>query len=353
MSKRYCYKYCTLLISSFAANSTKLILNGETPLLFHPSLQLCNAKHWIISNLKECTAGERSGPALYSITELVEADAPKRLRDQYIHSINHLSSGKVVIATCDSFLLNLVHLAPLLTATPHTNFIRNQIRRPFTFKQLHESGTLIALLADMEVAALLGFADSFFPTINQSDVKAACQKPEDILPFVLCIWYAHTNSKGMHPCTNQETGTKLLLKEAILKACKYNTRVAAEAQAALANGNLHNHHNDLFNCTSQRGQHHQASQPKAAPAHYSKTHDLEQQILGLQQQLKEKCAEENLPLQTRRQAYLSLSVCVIAFYAGVCVSLLQVHVSAGLSAQPKTKRPRTQQQWQMQLADKS
>lgn len=87
-----------------------------------------------------------------------------------------------------------------------------------------------------------------------------------------------------------------LILTMVHRACKYNTRVAAEAQAALANGNLHNHHNDLFNCTSQRGQHHQASQPKAAPAHYSKTHDLEQQILGLQQQLKEKCAEENVSM---------------------------------------------------------
>ncbi|KAJ6541314.1 hypothetical protein B0H10DRAFT_2244909 [Mycena sp. CBHHK59/15] len=203
------------------AQSTKDLLDGKTPGLFHPGLLSRDAKTRLIQQVKDelnslsSTGANTRQLATYIADQEVLSDEKR-----YLHS-SLSRDGKRIIFGAHHKLLNSIH--DLRTLDCDTTFkpvvgdmnifeingwlvginesvtvmrvwmeihdraafkavweevqrlVLKLTRKRLKFKGLHKGGKILGLNSDMEAAPLLGFADAFVATIDLEDFCLFCR----------------------------------------------------------------------------------------------------------------------------------------------------------------------------------
>ncbi|KAJ6629706.1 hypothetical protein B0H10DRAFT_2208657 [Mycena sp. CBHHK59/15] len=354
------------------AYTTKFLLKGQSPAMFHPALHTKRLKQNIIREEKLTSSPAGLGIAGVWAHHLKDLALP--IGEHYIHSIITTPGGGVIIVTMVPKLANLIHVARTVQVDttfkrtvgdlnewefviwygsvervltvgriytdqcdrPHYKALYDELQKVvFTltgknlrFKRFTPGGNLLTIGVDMESAQVQGASDSFLPTnvpsysgivttdadeFSEFYVRACishCKrgihalKPyvtpkdftrlldfpymktqEDVNKFTEWIktlkvkqvqdWWTHklqhrwiipsliksrsrilpedwditdstTNlNEGQHHWTNQKTGTKLSLVEAIESARQVDFQTALEVQDSLDTGILENNSNNL------------------------------------------------------------------------------------------------------------
>src|SRR5437868_12530490 len=59
------------------------------------------------------------------------------------------------------------------------------------FKAFSKGGNLLAMLSDMEQAAILGVAESILPTVDKSHSGVDVNTPEELIPYFTRLCHVH------------------------------------------------------------------------------------------------------------------------------------------------------------------
>ncbi|KAF8144511.1 hypothetical protein K438DRAFT_2029147 [Mycena galopus ATCC 62051] len=223
------------------AQSTKDLLHGKTPSLFHPGLISCDTKTRIIQEVKaewndlsSTTANTRQQVATYFADQEALCDEKRYLQSSLsrdgkrvifgahpkllcsIHDLRTLdcdTTFKPVVGEMQIFEINgwLVAINESVTvmrvwmevhdrAAYKTvweeiqHLVLKLTKKQLKFKGLHKGGKILGLNSDMEAAPLLGFADAFVPTVDLENVRSVVRvDPQELLSFILQLCYSHFN----------------------------------------------------------------------------------------------------------------------------------------------------------------
>ncbi|KAK7023570.1 hypothetical protein VNI00_016656 [Paramarasmius palmivorus] len=193
------------------ASSTSILLDGKMPAEFSPALQNKRAKREIIR--KEKLNVHSQGLGIPGVVDLQVRDQNKPVEERYVHRVSLDDSGGVLIFTCYTRLLKLIHevtsfegdtafkrlrdlnewemviyykkLTRAVTimrvylnraSTEHftlmfdgvRNLVLNLTGRPMAFKRFQKDGNLLCMNTDMEAAQVLGAGASFLKTNDPS-----------------------------------------------------------------------------------------------------------------------------------------------------------------------------------------
>ncbi|TFK97020.1 hypothetical protein BDV98DRAFT_585985 [Pterulicium gracile] len=303
------YKQCVTAIGVIGATIgqvehalfTLLILGRKTPSLYHPGLQSCNAKAKIIFDLKNSEAGGRKTGVQgklelfhscnYAVTDSIDDYAAvmelwkehmkKLCAEQYTYAVQYLEGRKVIVVTTNPYLLSFIHTVTAIDQDTTFKCVYSKINK---YK-------IVAWLLDINQS----FGDSIFLTIEKKDIKNSCGKTSDVLKWTLkqvkafdswvqnnlgikrvLDWWeqkvrskillpATTNvEKAQHHRTNQETNTKLSLKEAIIWAETFDKHTAEEIKFSMGNRNPRVNGRKLSHCVACSVWHKKATATAAA-----------------------------------------------------------------------------------------
>ncbi|KAJ6611331.1 hypothetical protein B0H10DRAFT_2192985 [Mycena sp. CBHHK59/15] len=222
------------------AQSTKDLLDGKTPGLFHPGLLSRDAKTRLIQQVKDelnslsSTGANTWQLATYIADQEVLSDEKRYLHSSLsrdgkriifgahhkllnsihnLHTLNYNTTFKPVVGDMNIFEINgwLVGINESVTVMRVWMEIHDRAafkavweevqrlvlkltRKRLKFKGLHKGGKILGLNSDMEAAPLLGFADAFVATIDLEDVRSVVgTDAQKLLPFVLRVCYSHYN----------------------------------------------------------------------------------------------------------------------------------------------------------------
>ncbi|KAJ7773919.1 hypothetical protein B0H16DRAFT_114703 [Mycena metata] len=226
------------------AQSTKDLLGGKTPSLFHPGLISRDTKTRIIQEVKaewnelsSTAVNTRQQVATYLADQEALSDEKRYLQSSLsrdgkrvifgahskllcsIHDLRTLDcdttfkpvAGKMQIFEINGWLVAINESVTVMRvwmevhdhATYKTvweeiqRLVLKLTKKQLKFKGLHKGGKILGLNSDMEAAPLLGFADAFAPTVDLEHVRSVVvADPQTLLSYVLRICYAHVN-RGM------------------------------------------------------------------------------------------------------------------------------------------------------------
>ncbi|KAK1215861.1 hypothetical protein PQX77_021513 [Marasmius sp. AFHP31] len=210
------------------ASSTRMIMNGSSPSNAFAPLASKRVKRDILGQERRKEAPR--GVGLEGVMELFWEDAEKKPEDRYVHLVTTGPTGGTLIFTGDPFLLSLIH--SVLAFYADTTFKRtigtlqewelviwlSVVQRavtisriytdkgdrqhfkalfdhlqqlvlsitgkPMRFKRLTPGGNLLCSNVDLELAQVLGLADSFLPTNVPEYSKINTDDPEEIVPYI-------------------------------------------------------------------------------------------------------------------------------------------------------------------------
>ncbi|KAJ6472086.1 hypothetical protein C8R45DRAFT_1104288 [Mycena sanguinolenta] len=203
------------------AQSTKDLLNGLTPSLFHPGLISRDTKTRLIKDVKtefndgtSSEANTRQQVAAYLAEQEVRGDEDRFLQTSMsLRTLDCDTTFKPVAGKMNVYEINgwLVAINEEVTVMRVWMEVHDRLafkavweeiqrlvlkltRKQLKFKGLHKGGKILGLNSNMEAAPLLGFADAFVATVDREDVKSVvATDPQELLSFVLRICYAHFN----------------------------------------------------------------------------------------------------------------------------------------------------------------
>ncbi|KAJ7327666.1 hypothetical protein DFH08DRAFT_884920 [Mycena albidolilacea] len=225
------------------AQTTKDLLDGKTPSLFHPGLISRDTKTRLIQQVKHelnekevsvTAANARQQVAAYLAEQEGLSDEKKYLHSSFsrdgkriifgahhkllssIHDLRTLDcdttfkpvAGEMQIFEINGWLVGINESVTVMRIWMEIHdrkayksvweevqrLVLKLTRKPLKFKGLHKGGKNLGLNADMEAAPLLGFADAFISTIDLEDVRSVVgSDPQELLSFVLRICYTHFN----------------------------------------------------------------------------------------------------------------------------------------------------------------
>ncbi|KAF8175111.1 hypothetical protein BJ912DRAFT_1075466 [Pholiota molesta] len=222
------------------ARTTEMLL-GQAPSQYAPALQNNRVKQDIIRTIKK--ESYPYGTHFEGVFHVMNEDLTKPVEDRYIHGFAISPSGGRVILTANPYLLSRIHLARTLEVD--TTFKRaigkvneweavawdDEVQRALTLcriysdqadrdqyktifdelrrvtrvvtgkelklKRLSKDGTLVSIGVDMELAQVLGAADSFLPTNDRGYSNIDAETPEELVPYFVRLCYTHTK-RGIH-----------------------------------------------------------------------------------------------------------------------------------------------------------
>ncbi|KAJ6535643.1 hypothetical protein B0H19DRAFT_1241095 [Mycena capillaripes] len=231
------------------AQTTKDLLDGKTPSLFHPGLISRDTKTRLIQQVKaelneisETATNTRQQVATYLADQEALNDEKKYLHSSLsrdgkriifgahhkllcsIHDLRTLDcdttfkpvAGEMQIFEINGWLVGINECFNVDTIVAVTvmriwmeihdrkayktvweevqRLVLKLTRKKLKFKGLHRGGKILGLNSDMEAAPLLGFADAFVGTVDLEDVRSVIgSDPQELLSFVLRICYSHFN----------------------------------------------------------------------------------------------------------------------------------------------------------------
>ncbi|KAJ7904003.1 hypothetical protein B0H13DRAFT_2334933 [Mycena leptocephala] len=239
------------------AQTTKDLLDGKTPSLFHPGLISRDTKTRLIQQVKHelnenqvsaTTANTRQQVAAYLAEQEGLSDEKRYLHSSLsrdgkriifgahhkllasIHDLRTLDcdttfkpvAGEMQIFEINGWLVAINESVTVMRIWMEVHdrnayktvweevqrLVLKLTRKKLKFKGLHKGGEILGLNADMEAARLLGFADAFVGTIDLEHVLSAVgSDPQELLSFVLRICYSHFN-RGMPKLLNLSEATR-------------------------------------------------------------------------------------------------------------------------------------------------
>ncbi|KAJ7663770.1 hypothetical protein DFH06DRAFT_1393433 [Mycena polygramma] len=240
------YKQCVRKIGLGAtvarvenAQSTKDLLDGKTPSLFHLALTSRTAKTRLIQEVKlelnassSTTTNTRQQVAAYLADQEALSDEERYLQSSqsrdgkriifganhkllsYIHDLRTLDCdttfkpvvGKMQIFEINGWLVAINESVTVMRVWMEIHdrdayravwqevqrLVVKHTRKKLKFIGLHKGGKILGLNADMEAAPLLGFADALVDTVDLDEVRAVViTDAVMLLLFVLRLCYTH------------------------------------------------------------------------------------------------------------------------------------------------------------------
>ncbi|KAJ7465620.1 hypothetical protein FB451DRAFT_1487168 [Mycena latifolia] len=222
------------------AQSTKDLLDGKTPSIFHPGLISRDTKTRLIQQVKAelnevsaATTTTRQQVAAYLADQEALSDEKRFLHSSLsrdgkriifgahhkllcsIHDLRTLDCdttfkpimGEMQIFEINGWLVGINKSVTVMRVWMELHdrkayktvweeiqrLVLKLTRKQLKFKGLHKGGKILGLNSDMEAAPLLGFADAFVGTVDLE---------EEVLSFVLRICYSHYN-RGVPDLPNE------------------------------------------------------------------------------------------------------------------------------------------------------
>ncbi|KAJ7075945.1 hypothetical protein B0H15DRAFT_956058 [Mycena belliarum] len=213
------------------AQSTKDLLDGKTPSIFHPGLISRDTKTRLVQQVKaelnelsQATTTTRQQVAPYLADQEALSDEKRFLHSSLsrdgkriifgahhkllcsIHDLRTLDcdttfkpvAGEMQIFEINGWLVAINESVTVMRVWMELHdrkayksvweeiqrLVLKLTRKPLKFKGLHKGGKILGLNSDMEAAPLLGFADAFVDTVDLE---------EELLSFVLRVCYSHYN----------------------------------------------------------------------------------------------------------------------------------------------------------------
>ncbi|KAJ6556560.1 hypothetical protein DFH09DRAFT_1317880 [Mycena vulgaris] len=237
------------------AQSTKDLLGGKTPSLFHPGLISRDTKTRIIQELKaewndlsSTAANTRQQVATYLADQEALSDKKRYLQSSLsregkriifgahpkllcsIHDLRTLDcdttfkpvAGEMQIFEVNGWLAAINEAVTVMRVWMEVHdraayktvweemqrLVLKLTKKQLKFKGLHKGGKTLGLNSDMEAAPLLGFADAFVATVDLEHVRAVVlADPLELLSFVLRICYSHIN-RGIPKLLEHSSATR-------------------------------------------------------------------------------------------------------------------------------------------------
>ncbi|KAJ6545927.1 hypothetical protein B0H10DRAFT_2385754 [Mycena sp. CBHHK59/15] len=237
------------------AQSTKDLLGGKTPSLFHPGLISRDTKTRFIQELKaewndlsSTAANTRQQVATYIADQEALSDEKRYLQSSLsregkriifgahpkllcsIHDLRTLDcdttfkpvAGEMQIFEVNGWLAAINEAVTVMRVWMEVHdraayktvweemqrLVLKLTKKQLKFKGLHKSGKTLGLNSDMEAAPLLGFADAFVATVDLEHVRAVVlADPLELLSFVLRICYSHIN-RGIPKLLEHSSATR-------------------------------------------------------------------------------------------------------------------------------------------------
>ncbi|KAJ6529350.1 hypothetical protein B0H19DRAFT_531758 [Mycena capillaripes] len=237
------------------AQSTKDLLDGKTPSLFHPGLISRDTKTRIIQEVKaewndlsSTAANVRQQVATYLADQEALSDDKRYLQGSVsregkriifgahpkllcsIHDLRTLDcdttfkpvAGEMQIFEINGWLVAINESVTVMRVWMEVHdraayktvweeiqrLVLKLTKKQLKFKGLHKGGKILGLNSDMEAAPLLGFADALVPTIDLEHVRSSvAADPQELLSYVLRICYSHFN-RGIPKLLNQSSETR-------------------------------------------------------------------------------------------------------------------------------------------------
>ncbi|KAJ7333283.1 hypothetical protein DFH08DRAFT_966118 [Mycena albidolilacea] len=192
--------------------TTRLLLNGQSPAMFHPSLHRKRLKQGIIRDEKLKVSPEGLGISAIYARHIKDLKLPAE--ERHIRSIATTLGGRVLIITMVPYLANLVHwefviwygsVERVLTAgrvytnradRPHYKCLFDELQKiifQLTGKQLHfkcftAGGTLVTMGVDMEAPQVQGACDSFLPKNEPEYSGITTADPDKFALYFVRAW---------------------------------------------------------------------------------------------------------------------------------------------------------------------
>ncbi|KAJ7658241.1 hypothetical protein DFH06DRAFT_1196427 [Mycena polygramma] len=215
------------------AQSTKDLLDGKTPSLFHPGLMSRDTKTRLIREVKKelnnlpstsDAKNTRQQVATYLADQENMSDDKRFLQSslsrdgkriifgahgkllRFIHELRTLDcdttfkpvAGKMQIFEINGWLVAINESVTVMRVWMEVHdrqaykttweeiqrLVLKLTGKPLKFKGLHKAGKILGVNADLEAAPLLGFSDALAPTIDREDVRAVVGTDSQlVLPF--------------------------------------------------------------------------------------------------------------------------------------------------------------------------
>ncbi|KAJ7732028.1 hypothetical protein B0H16DRAFT_1770721 [Mycena metata] len=223
------------------AQSTKDLLNGKTPSLFHPGLIRRDTKTRLIQEVKaewnelsSIAANTRQQVAAYLAAQEAFSDEKRFLQSSlsregkrvifgahpkllnFIHDLRTLDcdttfkpvAGQMQIFEINGWMMSVQEAVTVMRVWMEVHdraaykavweevqrLVLKFTKKPLKFKGLHKGGKILGVNSDMEAAPLLGLADALVPTVDIEPVRAVVlNDPQELLSFILRICYSHIN----------------------------------------------------------------------------------------------------------------------------------------------------------------
>ncbi|KAJ7476811.1 hypothetical protein FB451DRAFT_1366387 [Mycena latifolia] len=223
------------------APTTLLLLKGQSPAMFHPSLHLKRRKQGII--LDEKLIASPAGLGIGGVYARHVEDLKLSPESQYIHSVITTPDGHVLIITMVPYLANLVHVVRTVQVDttfgrtvgdlnewefviwygsvervltvgrvytdgadrPHYKYLFDELQRiifrltgkHLRFKRFTRGGNLITMGVDLEAAQVQGASDSFLPTNEPEYSGITTDDPDEFAMYYVRACISHAK-RGVH-----------------------------------------------------------------------------------------------------------------------------------------------------------
>ncbi|KAJ7717658.1 hypothetical protein B0H16DRAFT_1897881 [Mycena metata] len=223
------------------APTTLLLLNGQSPAIYHPSLHRKRLKQGLIRDEKLKISPEGLGVAAIYARHVRDLKLPPE--ECYIQSVITTPDGRVLIITMVPYLANLVHVARTVQVDttfgrtvgdlnewefviwygsvervltlgriytdgadrPHYKCLFDELQKVilrltgknFRFKRFSRGGNLVTMGVDMEAAQVQGACDSFLPTNEPEYSGIITTEPDKFALFFVRACISHCK-RGVH-----------------------------------------------------------------------------------------------------------------------------------------------------------
>ncbi|KAJ7741845.1 hypothetical protein B0H16DRAFT_1861601 [Mycena metata] len=192
------------------APTTLLLLNGQSPAMYHPSLHRKRLKQGLIRDEKLKISPEGLGVAAIYARHVRDLKLPPE--ERYIQSVITTPDGRVLIITMVPYLANLVHVARTVQVDttfgrtvvltlgriytdgadhPHYKCLFDELQKVISrltgknlrFKRFSRGGNLVTMGVDREAAQVQGACDSFLPTNEPEYSGIITTEPDEFALF--------------------------------------------------------------------------------------------------------------------------------------------------------------------------
>ncbi|KAJ7475308.1 hypothetical protein B0H11DRAFT_1727892 [Mycena galericulata] len=217
------------------APTTLLLLKGQSPAMFHPSLHTKRVKQTIIHHEKLLSSPEGLGLAGVYARHIRDLKLPAE--ERYIQSIVTTPDGRILIITMVPYLATLVHVARTVQVDttfgrtagelnewefviwygsvervltvgrvytngadrPHYKCLFDELQKiiyrltgkHLRFKRFTRGGNLITMGVDMEAAQVQGACDSFLPTNEPEYSGITTTDPDELASYYIRACISH------------------------------------------------------------------------------------------------------------------------------------------------------------------